>query len=326
MKRKNIILVMLLVLSGIFTMQSCKKDEAPTPVIYKAAVPQNPTPAAQAVIPLIPAGNTVTLTWEGVATTTWDVYFGSVGYETLVASGLKANTYTITTDTSGEFNWYVQTMDANKVFTKSPTWIFFINSPPTAPILTSPKNDSIGFPVTGALEWSATDAQGDALTYEVYLGTSSTPGVVATGLTDATYSPSMVAETKYYWKIVATDIHGASASSVVHSFTTGLEPIMTFTGAYTADEPAEAYSYDVNFTKATSTSIAIDLYWNSWPAEFAIDLSNLTYSMANTTFTSGYSGIESGIIDPATGTMTGTYTIWQNGVSIEQGVHTYTKK
>jgi len=330
MKRKHIILIMLLVLSGIFTMQSCKKDETPTPELYKAAVPTNPTPAAEAVIPLIPAGNTVILNWEGVATTTWDLYFGPVGSEAQVASGLNANTYTVTTTIGGEYRWHLETMDANKVLSKSPVWSFYINSPPTAPDLFSPANDSVGFPVTGALEWSSEDAEGDDITYDVYVGTTNTPGIAAGDLADPTFSPSLEAETVYYWKVVAKDSHGATATSIVQKFTTGLEPIMNFTGAYLCDEPAEAYSYDVNFTKATSTSLAIDAYWNSWAAEFTIDLDNMTYSMPFIDFGvfggTDYAAIESGILDPATGTMTGTYTIWGNGAIIEQGVHTYTKK
>ena len=326
MKNINLSIPILFISLLAITMQSCKKDDAPSPTYYKAAVPASPTPAADAVIPLIPAGNTVILKWEGVATTTWDLYFGPVGSDTLIATGITANTYTVHTITGGEYRWHVETMDANNVQSKSVTWVFYINSPPTAPVLTTPAADSVGFPVNGALEWSSSDAEGDAITYDLYLGTTNTPGLVAADLADPTFSPSMVAETEYYWKVVAKDAHGATATSAVQKFTTGAEPIMTFTGAYLADEPAEAYSYDVNFTKATSTSIEIDNYWNSaWVGVFEIDLVNLTYKMAYTEW-GAYAGIESGIIDPATGTMTGTYTIFHNGATAEQGVHTYTKK
>jgi hypothetical protein len=55
-------------------------------------------------------------------------------------------------------------------------------------------------------------------------------------------------------------------------------------------------------------------------------LTKLTYSMPLTSFTTVWSAIETGVIDPSTGTMTGTYTVFQSGVAVEQGVHTYTKK
>ena len=104
-------------------------------------------------------------------------------------------------------------------------------------------------------------------------------------------------------------------------------PIDTFVGNYTADEPAESYSYGVTFIRASLTSVSTNNYWNSgWTAVFTIDLVNKTYSMPKTTW-SGYSGIESGTVDTSTGTMVGNYTIWNpNGSVNEVGVHTYTKK
>jgi hypothetical protein len=325
MKNKNIILIMLIVLSGLFTMQSCTKEDKTTYTIFKAAVPANPTPAVDAVVPLV--GSSYTLKWEGTSSSTWDVYVGTTSKPGLAKAGVTGNSYVYTTTDGGEFFWYVVTKDANNVVSTSETWNFYINSAPMVPVLKTPAADAVDFSVTGALTWTAEDPQGDALTYDVYLGTTNTPGVVATDLTSATYSPTMVANTKYYWKVVAKDVHGATTASAVGSFTTGAEAIMTFTGDYTADEPAEAYSYDVTFAKASSTSVKTDNYWNSgWAGVFTVDLIKLTYSMPTTVWTSGYSGIESGIVDPKTGTMTGTYTIWKSGAIVEQGVHTYTKK
>jgi hypothetical protein len=324
MKRQNIIIVVLLVLASALAMQGCKKDESPTPVIYKSAVPVNPTPAVDAIVPL--AGTTYTLTWEGEATT-WDVYVGSGDPPPLAQAGVNGKSYTFTTAVGGQFYWRVETKDEHNVVSTSPTWGFFINSAPDIPTLLDPMNDSIGFPVSSPLNWEGSDPEGDPLTFDVYFGTAPSPEIVASDLADATYSPALEASTKYYWKIVAKDNHGASKSSAVYTFTTGLEPIMTYTGDYTADEPAENYTYDVSFTKASSTSIQTDNYWNSgWTGVFDVDLDNLTYSMPYTEWTSGYAGVESGIVDPSTGTITGTYTIWHNGAIAEQGVHTYTKK
>ena len=329
MKNINLSIAILFISLLAFTTQSCKKDSVPTPVIYAAAVPANPTPAVAAVVPL--AGTSYTLTWEGNATSTWDVYVGTSASPPLAQAGVTGNSYTYTTATGGEFFWYVRTKDAHNVVSISPTWSFYINSAPTVPVLTVPKADSVGFPVNGALEWTSTDAEGDIITYLIYMGTSAdTLAIAGADTADLTFSPQMTASTKYYWKVVAKDSHGATSTSIVKSFTTGLpsaEPIMVFTGDYTADEPAESYSYDVSFAFDSPTTITTDNYWNSgWVAVFTIDLTNLTYSMPATTWSSGYSGIESGIVDPTTGTMTGTYTIFQNGVNIEQGVHTYTKK
>jgi hypothetical protein len=330
MKNKYLVIVILLAITGMFTIQSCVKDESPTPVIYKAAVITNPTPAVGDVLPQ--SGTSYTLKWEGTTSTTWDVYFGPAGNVALYKSGVSGNSLTVTVADGGAFEWYVRTKDANGIVSSNITgpardpWYFYINTAPTAPTLDSPVDGATDVDVTGSLDWTSDDAEGDDITYDVYFGTSPTPALVASGLTDPTYSPTMAASTVYYWKVVATDSHGYTSESATHSFTSGLEAIMAFTGAYTCDEPAEAWTYPVNFSKKTSSSLTIDAWWYSWPATFTLDLVAGTYSMAKTTFTSGYVGVEQGaIIDAATGEMQGTYTIWHNGAVIEQGVHTYTK-
>jgi hypothetical protein len=324
MKRKHIIIVMLLLLTSMITMQSCQKEDQPTPVIYKAAVPANPNPAVDAVVPL--AGTSYVLTWEGNSST-WDVYVSESDPPALAQSGVSGNSYTFTTTSSGQFYWRVVTKDANGIVSTSPVWSFFINSSPDVPTLLSPENGAVDVPVADPLSWDCSDPQGDDLTFDVYLGTTNPPAIFATDVTDFEYVAGLESTTTYYWKIVAKDSHGSSSTSTIRSFTTGQEQIMTFTGDYTCDEPAEAYSYDVSFEKVSGSEIMTANYWNSgWEGNFTLDLVNLTYSMPLTEWTAGYSGIESGIIDPATGTITGTYTIFKNGSAIEQGVHTYTKK
>ena len=316
---------MLLVLTGLSTMQSCTKDNT-TFATFVSAVPGGPTPAVDQVVPL--SGTSYSLKWEGTAST-WDIYIGDTDKPGLAKAGVTGNTYTFTTTNGGEFFWYVTTKDVNKVVSTSPTWNFFINSAPSVPVLKVPATGAVNFSVTGTLKWtSAVDPEGDDVTYDVYLGTTSTPALFAADVADTILAPSLLASTKYYWKVVAKDVHGYSTSSAtVGSFTTGLEAIMAYTGNYNADEPAEAYSYDVSFEKATSTTIKTTNYWNSgWTATFTLDLTKLTFSMTSYTFSAGWTGVESGILDPKTGTMTGTYTLWQNGKIAEQGVHTYTKK
>lgn len=217
MKRKNIILAIVPILFAIFALQSCTKDNSTAPVNFIAAVPANPTPAASAVVPL--SGTAYVLKWEGTAPK-WDVYAGTSANPPLVQSGITANTYTLTETIGGHYYWYVKTVDSNNVVSTSPTWDFYINSAPTVPVLTAPLNNAVKFSATGALTWTATDAEGDDLTYNVYLGTTSTPGIVAAGITDATYSPTLNYATTYFWKIVANDSHGAKSESAVYTFTT----------------------------------------------------------------------------------------------------------
>jgi len=73
------------------------------------------------------------------------------------------------------------------------------------------------------LRWSCDDPDGnyDSLKYDVYLGTSSSPPLVKSGVTSSSYSAgSLIKNKEYYWKIKAIDNKGSSKTSSVWSFTT----------------------------------------------------------------------------------------------------------
>jgi hypothetical protein len=330
MKRKIIFLAMLLGMIGLFAIQGCKKVSEPVPVLYQAAMPASPAPAVNEVLAFTGSGQTIDLTWAATATNAplWDVYFGKSSSPALVASGVSGNKYTATITSGGVFYWHVVTMDALGV--QSPdvqtVWTFDVNSNPNPPKTPKPDSAKINVSCTPTITWVGTDPQSDALTYDIFMGKTAPPALTAGGLTSASYAPSSpLAEfTTYYWKVVAHDPYGGVDTSNLWKFTTGSLPIKVFTGAYTVDEPAEAWTYPVNLSFKSTTTVNIDQYWASWPAVFTIDLTNKTYSMAYTSFPSGYAGIESGIINTTTAKLQGTYTIWHNGTVIEQGVHTYT--
>jgi hypothetical protein len=331
MKRKIIYFVMMLALTGLVTMQSCKKEESKPPKEFVAAMPDAPVPAVAAIIPFTGAGQIVNLSWTGTATNAvkWDVYFGTSSTPALVVSGVTSNAYAATLQTGGAYYWQVRTIDANNVRTESPVWSFEVNSNPAAPSNPVPAINATSVSCSPTLSWTATDPDGDALTYDLYLDNTTTPTtIVATGLTDPEFveAATLTATADYYWKVVAHDPFGGQSVSPVWKFTTGSLPISVFTGNYNVDEPAEAYSYGVSFTFVSASTIKTTNYWNSgWTAIFTIDLTKLTYTMSSYTFSAGWTGVESGIIDMTTGKMTGTYTLWLNNVIQEQGVHTYTK-
>jgi hypothetical protein len=331
MKRKIIFSVIVLVIAGIFTIQSCKKASPLEPVEFIAALPGAPQPVNETIIPFTGSGQTVNLTWEGVSSTatSWDVYFGRQSNPPKVAT-VTSNAYTANIGAKGGvFNWRVIGTDANGKTTESPVWSFDVNSNPAVPSGPVPATNATGVSRTARINWIASDPEGDALTYDVYLGKATVPvTLVATGISDTTFAVTtpLSVSTDYYWQIVAHDPFGGISTSPVWKFTTTADAITAFEGDYNADEPAEDYSYGVTFSEVNPTSITTDNYWNSgWDATFTIDLTARSYSMPLTTFPGGYSAIESGVVTPSTGKMTGTYTIWSGTKIIEQGVHTYTK-
>jgi hypothetical protein len=332
MKRINIFLSIAFVLFGLTAMQSCTKDDSPVPVVYKAAVPAEPTPAVGNVIAFSGTPIDVNLTWTGTATNAkWDIYFGTSAdnMKKLNIASFTGNTYKTTVTTGGAYYWQVKTINANNVISTSPVWNFEVNSNPLVAAIKAPLLNAVGVSCNPTISWTGSDPESDALTYDLYLGTTNDPPVAFTDLTaaQASITTSLLENTVYYWKVVTKDPFGGKSTSPVWSFTTGLLPINTFVGSYLTDEPAEAYTYTVSFTKASTSTIKTVNYWNSgWTAIFTIDFVNLKYSMTSYTFSTGWTGTESGIIDATTGKMTGTYTIWKNGVINEQGVHTYTKQ
>lgn len=330
MKRKILFSVIMLTILGLFTMQSCKKEAPVKQATYLAAMPDAPVPAVDAIIPFSGTGQTINLAWSGTATNAikWDVYFGDTESPDLSASGLTANTYTAHVTTGGTYFWQVETTDANKVTTRSPVWSFEVNSNPDVPTTPVPALNATNLSCNPTIRWSATDPEGDALTYDLFLGTATDPTAYQSALKDTSFvvTATLLPNTIYFWKVIAHDPYGGVSTSPVWKFTTGALPVAKFVGNYNADEPAETYSYGVSFTSPSSTTIETTNYWNSgWTATFTLDFTKLTYTMSSYTFGAGWTGIESGIIIPATGKMVGTYTLWLNGVIQEQGVHTYTK-
>jgi hypothetical protein len=85
-----------------------------------------------------------------------------------------------------------------------------------APVLSAPANGGTGVSRTPSLVWGA--AAG-ATSYQVYLGTTASPALVAT-VTGTSYQPgTLLAGVTYYWRVVSKNATG-SASSATWSFTT----------------------------------------------------------------------------------------------------------
>ncbi len=105
------------------------------------------------------------------------------------------------------------------------------------------------------LAWTAsTDADGDPVTYDLYLGVGSLPGTpTVTGLTSAGYDPGVLAAlSAYHWRVVSMDPFGGSTPGPEWTFTT------TTTASPTPPRPSPAngavnWPVDVNLAWAAST-------------------------------------------------------------------------
>jgi len=96
------------------------------------------------------------------------------------------------------------------------------NNPPAAPSNPNPANGAASQSITPTLSWTCSDPDGDAITYDIYFGTTTNPTTtIATNQTATTLSRTGLSNgTTYYWKVLAKDSNGASTTGPIWSFTT----------------------------------------------------------------------------------------------------------
>ncbi len=197
--------------------------------------PNNPPGDPAAVYPANGATGVETrpqLRWDATEpdgdAMTYDVFLGTTAPLPCVASGVTYKYLLVPAvlKNGTRYSWQVVAKDAGGMTNANPSvWTFTTtvqaNGAPLAPTLNTPANAAAHVATQPTLSWTASDPDGDALTYDVFLGLNSTLSTpLVTGLTTPTYVPAALdAGQTYYWKVRASD-GTASATSSTNSFTT----------------------------------------------------------------------------------------------------------
>jgi uncharacterized protein (TIGR02145 family) len=284
------------------------------------SAPSSPTPSngstSQSVSP--------TLSWscsdpDGDALT-YDVYFGtSSNPTTTIATNQSAASIGrsgLTNNTT--YYWKIVAKDSKGASTTGAVWSFTtltkVNNPPNAPSSPTPSNGSTGQSISPTLSWSCSDPDGDALTYDVYFGTSSNPTTsIASNQSSSSISRNgLTAGTTYYWKVVAKDSKGATTSGSIWNFTTAAvigDPAFI---SHTATASNIKLVVDPVYTANVSISLQISNYQNATDVLLLISGTNPIHMVNQGNGVYSYNGVNITILkDSITG--------WEGSVTIYSG-------
>ncbi|MCP4716607.1 MAG: Ig-like domain-containing protein, partial [Deltaproteobacteria bacterium] len=188
-------------------------------------------------IPLDGAENVpvdLTLQWGGSdpdnESLTYCFYFGKLPDPTLIQMGLTFSTlhYPQQLDYDTTYYWAVAVKDVCGNTTYGSVWSFTTeeepdtNRPPYVPVNPVPFDKAVDIPLQVQLMWTGGDPDGDQVSYDLYVGTGTTPPLVQSGLqvTAFNYGAQLACATRYNWKVVARDSGGKATAGPVWSFTT----------------------------------------------------------------------------------------------------------
>ncbi|MDO7172521.1 hypothetical protein [Mariniflexile sp. AS56] len=144
-------------------------------------------------------------------------------------SNLSTPTKTISLEKGVAYYWRVKAVDSKNASSSfSSVFNFYTegfgkeNHLPSSPTLIQPALNITTQGTSASLVWGATDADGDALTFDVVLDTSNPPTAsIVTNHPEKSYiASSLTSGTTYYWKVITKDSHGGIAVGQVWSFKT----------------------------------------------------------------------------------------------------------
>lgn len=127
------------------------------------------------------------------------------------------------------YYWRIKAVDSQSAESSFSSVVQFVtegegtsNHVPFAPSLVSPANNSEVEGTSVTINWSASDVDGDALSFDVYLDTKENPDtLVSENQTETSFTKAdLSVATKYYVKVIVKDDKGASSIGQVWSFTT----------------------------------------------------------------------------------------------------------
>ncbi|HVS90949.1 MAG TPA: hypothetical protein VHE59_02880 [Mucilaginibacter sp.] len=227
--RNGILFVML-----ILMLEGCagKKNNA------------QPTPAPSKATLTAPAQNSVCITGSVISATQssvtliWNASNNTSSYDVVVKNLLTSATstqnttqtqLTLTLQRSTPYSWYVVSKSNQlSAAAQSDTWKFYNAGPgvvtyaPFPAEITAPIFGQVLTSSTVNLTWTGSSVNsGTIVNYDVYFGTSNTPPLFKSAITDSFVNGvALTASTTYYWHVVTRDVNGNTSDSELYQFST----------------------------------------------------------------------------------------------------------
>lgn len=138
------------------------------------------------------------------------------------------NQVTVTVARNAPYSWYIISRSgAGSTPAQSEVWKFYNAGPASvfyAPFPADGMVPSMGATVTATggkitLDWNGSDADNDIVSYDVYLGTTTTPALLSGNLVNSVLADvSVTGNTTYYWNVVTKDSKGNTSDSGRYQF------------------------------------------------------------------------------------------------------------
>jgi hypothetical protein len=195
-----------------FTVQ----DAAVTP----PAVPTSPSPARGVTNVAL----AVVLRWVSARAASYTLYFGKTPEPPQFLTGITASEHDLgTLVPNTTYYWRIVAINTGGN-TEGAVWYFTtINTTPPDPYGPTPANGATDVDTRTKLSWAAVNF---ADWYDVYLGTSSSPGRVARYHSETQFQPDTLSPaTRYYWYIEAGNADGSTTGPIWSFQTAGTVPV-----------------------------------------------------------------------------------------------------
>ncbi|MEO6520594.1 MAG: hypothetical protein ABIN91_02880 [Mucilaginibacter sp.] len=173
--------------------------------------------------------SSIVFTWNSAGNTdSYEIDIKNLLTGTVATQIVTANQYTVTLLRDTPYSWYVVSMSRSSATTaKSDVWKFYnagvgtVSHPPFPADNLSPAYGQNVTPTTGAINlgWTAIDPDNDIAGYDIYVGTTTTPALFKSNITDKFVNGVTVTSgTTYYWKVITKDVAGNTSDSGVFQF------------------------------------------------------------------------------------------------------------